>query len=286
MNPSMLAHPAVAEAVEKLKDWGVKVFDSDSGRMACGETGTGRLVEPEAMFEEIQAAFREKREDRPSRKILVTAGGTSESIDPVRVLTNVSTGETGVRVANALAEDGNEVTLLLAESSNFDALVGKGVRRERFRTFGDLDAKMREELKAGKYDIVIHAAAVSDYHIERIETESGETVPGTVKIQSKEPLVLRLAPNPKILDRVREYAGRKLKVISFKLATPASPGDVADLSGYESDLIVHNAVTGIDRSGDRHEGEIYERTPSGYRIRSRFRTKADLAQAITQEVRL
>jgi phosphopantothenoylcysteine decarboxylase/phosphopantothenate--cysteine ligase len=296
MNPSMLAHPAVAEAVAKLKGWGIRVLDSDEGRMACGEVGTGRLVEPEAMLAEIEAHFGAasgaattkgagaESGDR-SKKILVTAGGTSEAIDPVRVLTNISTGETGVRVANALAADGNAVTLLLSESSPFAGTVANGIRLERYRTFDDLDRKMKTELANGGYATLIHAAAVSDYHVERMETASGAPVEGTVKIQSREPLLLRLAPNPKILEKVRAYAKNpKLRVISFKLATPAKPGGAADLSGYDSDLIVHNAVAGIERGSDRHAGEIYERTPNGYAVRARFETKTDLAKAIARAV--
>lgn len=284
MNPAMLAHPAVAEAIAKLKAWGARVLDSDSGRMACGEVGAGRLVEPEAMLEEVRAAFAGAKEAAGAR-VLVTAGGTAEAIDPVRVLTNVSTGETGVRVANALVESGNAVTLLLAESSAFAGSVTAGVRLLRYRTFAELDRAMRDELATGSYATLIHAAAVSDYRVERVETASGKPVAGTAKIQSKEPLVLRLAPNPKILEQVRAYAKNpKLRVISFKLVAPEASGGETDLSGYDSDLIVHNAVAGIERGSERHAGEIYERTPAGYRVRSRFATKADLAKAITREV--
>lgn len=284
MNPSMLAHPAVAEAVSKLKGWGVTVFDSDAGRTACGEVGTGRLIEPEVMYEEIKKHFFDSS-PLGDRRILVTAGGTSESIDPVRVLTNVSTGETGVRVANALAESGNSVTLLLSESSSFFGQVLPGIRVVRYRSFGDLDRAMREELSTGRYDSLIHSAAVSDYRVEGMETVSGVPISGNVKIHSKESLILRLAPNPKILDRVRTYAGNSnLRVVSFKLSTPAVADGVADLSGYDSDLIVHNAVAGIERGSDRHSGEIFEKTPGGYRFRTRFETKTDLAKAITLAV--
>jgi phosphopantothenoylcysteine decarboxylase/phosphopantothenate--cysteine ligase len=286
MNPSMMSHPAVAEAVAKLKGWGIRVLDSDEGRMACGEVGTGRLIEPEAMLVEIRSLFNTRPTSVPGRKILVTAGGTSEAIDPVRVLTNVSTGETGVRIANALASAGNAVTLLLAESSPFADSVDAGVTLARFRTFDELDAKMKSELADGKYDSLIHSAAVSDYHVDRMETPAGKTISGTVKIHSKEGLVLRLAPNPKILEHVREYAKNpNLRVISFKLATPLA-GGTTDLSGYDSDVIVHNTVSGVERGSDRHAGEIYERTPRGYEVRAHFKTKHDLTKEMIQAVNL
>ena len=281
MNPSMLGHPAVAEAVTKLKEWGLRVMDSDEGRMACGEVGTGRLIEPEAMLAEIQTHFAEAF---TGPRVLVTSGGTSEAIDPVRILTNVSTGETGVRVANALAENGSAVTLLLAESSPFAGSVVKKVRVLRYRTFQDLDRAMHTELEKGNYETLIHAAAVSDYHVDRMETDSGKPISGSVKIHSKEGLTLHLKPNPKILDQVRAYAKNpNLKVISFKLATPTAQGP-ADLSGYDSDLIVYNAVAGIERGSDRHSGEIYERTAKGYEVRTTFETKTDLTQALSRMV--
>jgi phosphopantothenoylcysteine decarboxylase/phosphopantothenate--cysteine ligase len=286
MNPSMLAHPAVVEAVAKLRAWGLRVLDSDEGRMACGEVGSGRLVEPETMLTEIESYFGARSANSGKKKeVLVTAGGTSETIDPVRVLTNVSTGETGVRVANSLHAAGNAVTLLLAESSSFADEVADGIRLLRFRTFDELDGLLRKELGTGKFATLVHAAAVSDYHVERIETSSGRELSGTVKIQSKESLVLKLAPNPKILERVRDYAANPdLRVISFKLATRTSGENGDDLVGYESDWIVHNTVAGVERGTDRHAGEIYEKTPDGYRVRSTFRTKADLTRALNQVV--
>ena len=283
MNPAMFAHPAVREAIDKLRGWGVDVVEAADGRMACGEVGPGRLVEPETMLEKIQTHF--SISASLGKHVLVTAGGTSEAIDPVRILTNVSTGETGVRVANALADAGKRVTLLLANSSPFRGMVASGVRVLSYRTFEELDSAMKAELSAGDYTTLIHAAAVSDFRVAEIKTEDGTLLPGAVKIQSKDPLVLRLIPNHKILGRVREYSKNKaLQVISFKLATPTDSRARADLSGYDSDVIVHNITSGIERGSDRHAGEIFERTPEGYRVHSTFQTKTDLARAITEVV--
>jgi phosphopantothenoylcysteine decarboxylase / phosphopantothenate---cysteine ligase len=285
MNPSMFSHPAIREAVAKLKEWGITIVDPAEGRMACGEVGEGRLIEPEAMLEEVLKYF-EGQPKASGPKVLITAGGTTEAIDPVRVLTNTSTGETGVRLANALAEFGNDVTLLLSSSSPFRDAVRAGVRISYYETFNELDSKMREELSSSDYSSLIHAAAVSDYHVEKIENSAGTVISGTAKIQGKDPLTLRLAPNPKILEKVREYAKNpKLKVISFKLATP-NGSEKTDLSGYDSDFIVHNTVSGIERGSDRHRGEIYERGTLGYEVRSKFLTKTDLTKAITEAVNL
>ena len=92
MNPAMWAHPATMAAVGKLRSWGVRFVPVGEGRTACGETGEGRLAEPDVIVAAVEAALA-----RPARKlrVLVTAGGTAEPVDGVRVLTNTSTGATG-----------------------------------------------------------------------------------------------------------------------------------------------------------------------------------------------
>lgn len=284
MNPSMFSHPAVSEAIERLRKWGVTVLDPDSGRMACGEVGSGRLIEPEALLAAVQEYFKtqtvlETGKSSDLQHVLVTAGGTIERIDPVRVLTNVSTGETGVKIANALSRGGFSVTLLLAASSPFLKDVIPAVRVQTFNTFGDLEELMKSELSTQKIDTLIHAAAVSDYRVDRIETENGSKMIRDVKIQSEETISLVLKPNPKILHRVREYSKNpKMRVISFKLATKED----ADLSGYSSDVIFYNTVGGLDRGSDRHVGEVHLKSASGYQKKESFDTKSELVSAMVR----
>jgi phosphopantothenoylcysteine decarboxylase/phosphopantothenate--cysteine ligase len=319
MNPTMLAHPATQESLAKLASWGCRIVESAGGRLACGEVGVGRLPEPEAMLAEIRDYFSSARttgeadadvEADPGaqqslplgasagnsapanaplagRKIVLTAGGTSEPIDPVRVLTNTSTGETGVRLANRFSGAGAEVTLLLAETSPFLREVDASVQTVGFSSFADLDRKVSENL-ARPVDAFVHAAAVSDYSVERIENGEGNVLAKTQKIHSGENLRLVLRPNPKILDRVRAYAKNpELRLISFKLST-AENCDEVDLSGYASDCIVHNAVSGIERGTERHHGEVFAREDqstkgevrSKYRSVARFDTKEELGDAL------
>jgi phosphopantothenoylcysteine decarboxylase/phosphopantothenate--cysteine ligase len=299
MNPTMLAHPATQESLAKLASWGCRIVESDSGRLACGEVGVGRLPEPEVMLEEIRGYFSSDDDAQPAlplggstaisagpnavlagRKIIVTAGGTSEPIDPVRVLTNTSTGETGVRLANRFSAAGAEVTLLLSGASPFRAQVDPSVRTVAFETFADLDRKVAESL-ARPADAFVHAAAVSDYSVERVETPDGKILGQTKKIHSGEGLRLVLRPNPKILDRVRGYAKNpRLSLVSFKLST-AECRDEVDLSGYASDYIVHNAVSGVERGTERHRGEVFAFDGrSKYRSVARFDSKRELGDAL------
>src|SRR6478609_11113167 len=191
MNPAMWAHPATQAAVARLGSWGVQFLPVGEGRTACGETGEGRLAEPAAIVSAIEAALA-----RPAKKlrVLVPAGGTAEPVDGVRVLTNTSTGATGAGVATELGRRGHEVVLLRART----ALPADGpCREETFGTFAELDAALRRLLGAGRFDAVIHAAAVSDYGVDSIIRADG-VVPagGSGKIESGCTPLLRLRPHP------------------------------------------------------------------------------------------
>lgn len=280
MNPTMLGHPAVREAAQKLATFGVRVLESDSGRTACGEVGTGRLLEPEAMLAEIETYFGVSK-SKTEKKILITAGGTSEKIDSVRVLTNTSTGATGLELAHELMARGHRVTLLLSENSVVEARPAASTLI-RFGDFQSLDRAMREALTKEKFDTVIHAAAVSDYSVDSIETKDGKKVEGAQKIHSGEPLTLALKPNPKIVNRLRGYsANPRLKVISFKLTVGGEK--TPELSAYDSDYVVHNDLSQIDRKSGVHAGVIYRNSGAkrGERL-SAFATKRELATQVAQ----
>lgn len=284
MNPAMLAHPAVAEALGKLSRWGVTVFESGSGRTACGEIGAGRLAEPEEMLEMIRVHFAASPgvAAKTGKRILVTAGGTSEKIDEVRVLTNTSTGATGVAIARELADSGHRVTLLLAEHSAEYFGENPDIEVVRFSGFADLERELKDRLARESFDTVIHAAAVSDYSVESIATSAGRELNGTAKIHSGEPLVLKLKPNPKIVNRLRQFSRNPgLKVISFKLTVDGTGRP--DFSGYDSDLVVHNDLRGIARGTPLHAGAIY--LNSGERrgeLLSEFETKQELTRRLAE----
>ena len=118
MNTAMMNHPAVTENLQKLQNWGVRVFHGTEGNLACGEIGNGRVIEPEHMFDLIQKEFKKDTLAKNAR-ILITAGGTTEPIDSVRSITNTSTGETGFVLAQSLLAQGHQVTLLQSRNSRF-----------------------------------------------------------------------------------------------------------------------------------------------------------------------
>ena len=243
MNPAMWAHPATVAAVEKLRSWGVKFVPVGEGRTACGETGEGRLAEPDAIVAAIEAALA-----RPARKlcVLVTAGGTAEPIDGVRVLTNTSTGATGAAIADRLARAGHEVVLLRAHQA---ARATGPCREETFGTFVDFAAALERLLGSDRFDTVIHAAAVSDYGVDSMMVAGG-VVPagGSGKIKSGGAPLLRLRPQPKLVDGLRRLSGRPLTLVAFKLTHGADRAQadtaVKKLFAHSgADFVVYNDLS-------------------------------------------
>ncbi len=240
MNPLMWSHPATVASVAKLTEWGVRFVCGSEGRLACGETGEGRLAEPEEIVAAVEAA-RPRRD--PTLRVLVTSGGTTEPIDGVRVLANTSTGATGALLAEHFARSGHAVTLLRARTAK-DA--GGLVREAMFDTFADLDAALGRELGANDYDVVIHAAAVSDFSVHAIEIDGVARPPGQGKIGSDVAPTLKLRRNPKLLDVLRARSrNAAIRVVAFKLTRDAAAADVRAavqqvFASGVADFVVHN----------------------------------------------
>ncbi|MBS0633677.1 MAG: bifunctional phosphopantothenoylcysteine decarboxylase/phosphopantothenate--cysteine ligase CoaBC [Verrucomicrobia bacterium] len=236
MNPAMWTHPATVAAVEKLQTWGVRFIEPGRGRTACGETGEGRMAEPENVVAAVEAALA-----KPAKrlKVLITSGGTAEPIDGVRVLTNTSTGATGARLARYFQRCGHDVTLLRARTA-----VAAPVREVTFGSYAELAEALRTRLSGGDCDVVIHAAAVGDFRIEAVKV-AGEVQPTGRKLDSSAPLTLELAPQPKLLAVLKTWSPRPLMVVGFKLTNGSTreQGRQEALEQMEAgavDLVVHN----------------------------------------------
>lgn len=249
MNTHMWNYPATRENVARLTGWGVHVLPTADGDLACGEHGSGRMLEVDEILERVDGLVGSSRAH--GRRILLTGGGTREPIDSVRFIGNTSTGRTAARLAERLTALGHEVTWLGAES----AIRPQGVaHRASYVRFEDLRAQLERLLGAEPFDAVVHAAAVSDYSVGGISgAGEGDSVPGG-KLPSGQPLTIDLTPNPKLIDRLRDWAGgRPVRVVGFKLT------DTADRAGRERairglferakvDAVVHNDL------GDMRDG--------------------------------
>lgn len=259
MNTAMYAHPATQASMGRLREWGIDILHSDVGRLACGEQGEGRLLEPDALVAHIaQRLAKAAREPTAcagkQHRIIVTAGGTQDPIDAVRVLTNVSTGQTGAALARYFAAQGYLVTLLLARGSGAPT---QGIDRVvRFGGFSELAAALRDALADPQCMALIHAAAVSDYGIADADVTQKHP-------SDAEEWIVRFKRNPKLIDQVRAHAGNpQLRVVAFKLTANASAAQTRQavlglLERSGADYVVHNDLA---RIGDgRHPFTVYGR---------------------------
>ena len=185
MNRQMWQHPATRRNVERLAKDGVTILGPDSGDQACGETGMGRMLEPGEIADAVAGSFSPRV--LQGVRMLVTAGPTLEPIDPVRAITNRSSGKMGYAIARAALEAGARVTLV---SGPVSLTPPPGVELARVGTAAEMFEAVKQHV--ARADIFVGVAAVADYRVEK---------PSLHKIKKTETgrLALRLAPNPDIL---------------------------------------------------------------------------------------
>lgn len=164
MNTRMYRNSIVQDNIRLLQDYGMEVICPDSGYLACGDTGEGKMPEPEVLLEYIIKACTPK--DMTGLKVLVTAGPTREKLDPVRYLTNHSTGKMGYAIARAAMLRGAEVTLISGET-NLEA----PIHVKRIPVVSAADMAREVKACAADQDIIIKAAAVADYRPKDISDE-------------------------------------------------------------------------------------------------------------------
>jgi phosphopantothenoylcysteine decarboxylase/phosphopantothenate--cysteine ligase len=184
MNVEMWQNPATARNAETLRRDGVQLVGPASGGQACGEMGMGRMTEPADILADIRFFFQPK--PLTGKRVVVTAGPTEEPIDPVRVLTNTSSGKIGYAVAHAAREAGAEVTLI---SGPVSLSTPAGVSRVDVRTAREMFDAVKKDVKDA--DVFISVAAVADYRVK---------TPASQKIKKGNGhLLLELEENPDIL---------------------------------------------------------------------------------------
>jgi phosphopantothenoylcysteine decarboxylase/phosphopantothenate--cysteine ligase len=241
MNVNMWNHPATQENIEMLRARGVKIVNPDEGYLACGMIGAGRL----AGQREIVAAVRQTlhtQKDFEGETMLVTAGPTCEDLDPVRYLTNRSSGKMGYAVAAAAARRGAKVSLV---SGPVNLEAPAGVERVSVRTAEEMRHSVVDRLPEST--IAIFAAAVADYRPAETQTEKMK--------RNREPLTIRLEPTPDILAEAAETKGDRL-IVGFAAETEhVAENARKKLAAKNADLIVANDVT-AEGAGFDHDTNI------------------------------
>lgn len=228
MNSAMYENPIVRENIEKLMARGYIFVEPESGLLACGDEGRGRLANPEVLVDEIVRLIAYPK-DLKGVSVLVTAGATREEIDPVRFITNHSSGKMGYALARAAVRRGAEVVLV----SGVTALPAvRGARQVTAVSAEDMRAAVLEHFP--KADIVIKAAAVGDFTPEE---KSGQ------KIKREGPMTLKLAPTRDILAELGGRAGDKT-LVGFCMETQNLKESAAKkLLEKGADMIVANDLT-------------------------------------------
>lgn len=206
MNPMMWQHAATQENIKTLKQRSIHIIDPACGEMACGETGMGRLPEPEEILIAVTTYF-QKNMPLAGKRALVTSGPTFEPIDPVRFIGNRSSGKQGHAIAAALAAKGAAVTLVTGPVSIPDP---SGVETTHIQTAQEMLDACENNLPV---NIVVCAAAVSDWRVEKC---CGQKIK---KGDNKTPPSFTLAENPDILKTISTHKNRPDLVIGFAAET-------------------------------------------------------------------
>jgi len=270
MNVNMWQHAATQENVATLRARGVRIVEPSEGYLACGMVGAGRLAELEAILAAVRETVKVQL-DLAGETILVTAGPTYEDIDPVRYLTNRSSGKMGYAVAAAAARRGAKVILV----SGPTALgTPEDVKRVDVRSAEEMLGAVRARF-AG-CTMAIFAAAVADYHVAEKSSEK-------IK-RGGEPLTLRLEPNADILATVAREKGERL-IVGFAAETQnVAENARKKLAEKNADLIVANDVSAEGAGFDADTNVVTMFSRDGRDLPLPRLRKAEVAQRILDEV--
>lgn len=328
MNHAMFDHPITQSNLFKLQQIGIVMIHPENGSLACGESGTGRLANPEVILQHLHAhlhfgyqsanknqgllteeqmSFTDQEHSyltqslklnndieqtkaldktkmilsnqKPIR-ILVTAGGTQEPIDAVRVISNLSSGRTGIQIAENLQNAGFQVTLVRSKNSQGTAST---LKEKVFTDYQSLQQILESELSNEHFDAVIHSAAVSDYSVQHVGEYSNQQVKNKMS-SDKDQVTLVLKKNPKLIDSFKHYTLNKNMIcFGFKLTVRANEDErkaaVKKLFDHSDvDYVVHNDLSEIDVESGTHLFHVYNK----YMTSSMMQNNSDLCYFISQ----
>ena len=274
MNVRMWEHPTTKKNLEKLKEFGYKIIGPEIGDMACGEYGEGKMTEPSIILQYISTYFeRINKVKNRKLKALVTAGPTKEYIDPVRFITNRSSGKQGYEIAKSFFNKGFETTLI---SGPTNIKVDPGINLMRVETAEQMLKATQVSLPT---DVAVFSAAVADYKTKKIELN---------KIKKNDKLTLSLEKNIDILNFVSNHNLYRPKiVIGFAAETEKlEQNSLKKLSEKNCDWVISNDVlnNNIGFDSDYNEVTIYYKDKSKNKEFISKRKKSQIADQITEKV--
>jgi len=270
MNSNMWLHPATQANLETLRRRGHRIVEPDSGYLACGMTGPGRLADPAAIVEAIQRESR-RRHDLEGETVLITAGPTQEPLDPVRYISNRSSGKMGYALAEAAAARGARVILV---SGPVHLAPPRGLEVIAVRTAAEMREKVFENLASAS--IVVKAAAVADFHLSKVPDQKVKKTAARISLE--------LDPTPDILAELGRKKGDRL-LIGFAAETQNLHQEARrKLESKNCDMVVGNLVGGSETGFESEENEVVLALATGELISLPRAPKREIADRIFDEV--
>ena len=270
MNVRMWEHKSTKDNIKKLKSYNYKLIGPEIGDMACGEYGEGKMSEPTSILKELNNYF-DTLNSNCKYKAIVTAGPTHEYIDPVRYITNKSSGKQGYEIAKSLSNKGFETTLI-SGPTNLEAddnvnLIKVGTAEEMFKA-------TQNSLPA---DVAIFSAAVGDYKVKDIQK---------VKIKKQDNLNLKLEKNMDILNYVSNHNSLRPKlVIGFAAETNDLENySIKKLNDKNCDWIIANDVSNkkIGFNSDFNEVSIFYKNNNPEKLK--FKPKSEISDEVAEKI--
>jgi phosphopantothenoylcysteine decarboxylase/phosphopantothenate--cysteine ligase len=269
MNTNMWMHPATQANLETLRRRGHRIIEPDDGFLACGTVGPGRLADPQAIAAAVEAEFHRRR-DLEGETVVLTAGPTQEPLDPVRFISNRSSGKMGYALAEAAANRGARVILVsgpvhLAPPRGVTVLPVRTAQEMRDKVFANLDDAT----------IVIKAAAVADYHLARVPQQKMKKTAARFSLE--------LDPTPDILAELGRKKGDRL-LVGFAAETENLAQEARrKLESKNCDMIVGNLV-GEDLGFESDLNEVTLAIRTGDTIALPKASKREVADRIFDEI--
>jgi len=268
----MWEHKSTKDNLKILKDYGYKLIGPEIGDMACGEFGEGKMSDPSKVLNEINNFLKYQSKNKKI-KALVTAGPTHEYIDPVRFITNKSSGKQGYEIAKSLSRRGFNTTLI-SGPTKID--ISENINLIRVETAEEMFKATQQNLPT---DIAIFSAAVADYKVNH---------QNKIKIKKQEKMTLNLEENIDILNFVSNHNSKRPKlVIGFAAETnDLDKNALNKLKNKNCDWIIANDVSNkkIGFNSDYNEVTICYKNPKYQKEKLLFKKKSEISEEIVDRI--
>ncbi len=272
MNVRMWEHQSTQDNLKTLKSYGYKFLGPTIGDMACGEYGEGKMLDPSDIFKEIKD-FLSLHFKNKKIKALVTAGPTNEYIDPVRFITNKSSGKQGYEIAKSLSKRGFKTTLI---SGPTNIKIGEDINLIKVETAEEMFKATQQNLPT---DIAIFSAAVADYKVNEKNNN---------KLKKQDSLTINLEQNIDILNYVSNHNSMRPKlVIGFAAETyDLDKNAISKLKNKNCDWIIANDVSkkGIGFNSDYNEVTIHYKDSINKKEKLSFKKKSEISEEIVDRI--